>query len=149
MTFILKREQRLARPLASVFDFFQRPENLATITPPWLRFLMLTPSPVTMRRDLELDYRIRPFGIRLRWTSRITEYDPPRRFVDEQIRGPYRRWRHVHEFIDEGATTVVRDEVTYELPFGPLGWLVDVIYVRWSLKAIFDYRERVIREMLG
>jgi ligand-binding SRPBCC domain-containing protein len=145
----LARAQFIPRPLPEVFAFFQRPENLANITPPWLKFIVLSSSPVPMAQGIQIDYAIRLFGIRLRWTSRITEYDPPHLFVDEQIKGPYALWRHRHTFTPQDHGVMVRDEVAYALPFGVLGLLAQWLYVRWSLQAIFNYREKMVRELLG
>jgi len=149
MAYQLIREQFIPKPLDDVFAFFQKPENLAVITPPWLNFVILTPSPIQMAHGAQIDYTVRPFGFRLRWTSVISEYDPPRSFVDEQIRGPYKRWHHRHEFLAREGGVLTRDVVDYELYFGILGWVANAVYVRWSLKSIFDYREKMIRQMLG
>ena len=91
---------------------------------------------------------LRLFGIRLRWTSLITEYDPPHLFVDEQVKGPYASWRHRHTFTPQAMAVIARDEVTYALPFGVAGRLIQWICVRWALGAIFNYREKMVRELL-
>jgi len=148
MAYQLIREQFIARSPEAVFAFFQKPENLAVITPPWLNFVIVSPTPIVMAQGLRLDYSVRPLGFRMRWTSLISEYDPPRSFVDEQVRGPYKRWHHRHEFIAKDGGMLVRDCVDYDLAFGPLGWIANAVYVRWSLKSIFDYREKIIRQML-
>jgi ligand-binding SRPBCC domain-containing protein len=149
VTYQLTRAQFIARPLSDVFAFFQRPENLANITPPWLNFVILSPSPVSMAKGIQIDYAMRLFGIRLRWTSLVTDYDPPALFVDEQIKGPYAQWRHRHTFTPQDNGVVARDEVTYALPWGLWGRLAQVVYVQWVLKAIFNYREKMVRELLG
>jgi len=145
----LERRLVVPRPLDQVFPFFAEPRNLARITPPWLGFRIATGGDLTMRRGLEISYRIRPLGIPQRWTSRISVWDPPRRFVDEQLRGPYRKWHHLHEFLEVTGGTEIRDEVTYELPFGPCGRVAHRLLVRRQLESIFHYRERVVRELLG
>lgn len=147
---VLRREQTVAAPLRDVFAFFERPDNLARITPAWLDFRIVGPDDLTMRRGLEIEYRIRPLKVPQRWVSRITEYDPPHRFVDEQRVGPYRSWHHLHVFeaLDEGRTRIV-DEVTYELPLGPLGDLAHILFVRRQLRGIFAHRFRVIEERFG
>ena len=145
----LHREQFVARPLEDVFEFFKRPENLATITPAWLDFVVLTPSPVVMAEGTRIDYSLRPLGFRVRWQSLITAYDPPRCFVDEQTRGPYAVWRHSHTFTVKDGGVLVGDDVNYALPFGALGWFVDMICVRWMLKRIFDFRAKIIRIQFG
>jgi ligand-binding SRPBCC domain-containing protein len=149
VTYHLTRSQSIARPLPDVFAFFQRPENLVNITPPWMHIMVLSPSPVAMAQGIDIDYAIRLFGVRLRWRSRITAYDPPHSFVDEQLKGPYALWQHRHTFTPEGQGVIARDEVSYALPFGALGRAAQWIYVRWALNAIFNYREKMVRELLG
>jgi ligand-binding SRPBCC domain-containing protein len=147
--YTLKRTQIIRRPIEEVFAFFQQPENLAEITPPQLGFVILTPSPIRMGEGALFDYTIRSFGIRLRWTSLITEYNPPHRFADVQIRGPYSYWHHSHLFEKAESGTQVIDEVRYMLPFGPLGRLVHTLVVRKQLSDIFDYRMVTINKMFG
>lgn len=144
----LERTQVVPRPPAEVFAFYADPNNLARITPRWLGFRILTPG-AQMREGLRIEYRIHPLGVPQRWVSEITVWDPPRRFVDEQRRGPYRTWHHLHEFRATAQGTEIRDRVTYELPFGPLGRLAHALLVRRQLESIFAYRERVVRELFG
>ncbi len=143
---MLEREQHLDAPLEVVFSFFSDAGNLAEITPPWLGFTILTPLPVEMREDLQLDYKIRLAGIPLRWRTRIVEWDPPRGFTDCQERGPYALWEHSHRFeaLEDGV--LMRDRVRYSLPLGGLGRLVHTVAVRRALEAIFDFRRDRIDE---
>jgi len=100
-------------PLDKVFDFFSKPENLSEITPAKLGFNILTPSPIKMEKGTLIDYTIKLMGIPLRWRSLITDYDPPKKFVDEQLKGPYSYWHHTHTFkaVDKGVemNDVVRE----------------------------------------
>lgn len=148
MGYELHRVQWVARPLEETFEFFARPENLARITPGWLSFRIRT-SDVSMRRGLRIEYRIRPLGFPMTWVSEITAYDPPHRFVDEQVRGPYRAWHHEHGFRSSDGGTEVTDMVRYALPFGPIGRAAHALLVRRQLATIFDYRERKLEELLG
>jgi ligand-binding SRPBCC domain-containing protein len=84
----------------------------------------------------------------MRWTSAITVYDPPRSFVDEQVRGPYRYWHHRHDFVSDGDSTVVSDRVRYSLPLGPLGRAAHELTVKRQLLGIFRYRQRAVAAML-
>lgn len=145
----LERRQWVARDREEVFSFFERPENLPLITPPWLGFRILTPGPLTMRRGLVIDYAVRVLGRPARWRSCIEEYDPPHGFRDVQVIGPYRRWDHRHRFRHEGDGTLIEDVVVYEPPLGPLGVLLDAVMIRRQLAAIFDYRHRRVEDLFG
>jgi len=128
------------RPTDEVFAFFSRPENLGRLTPRALGF-ELRSIDTRMRDGLEVEYRVRPlFGIPTGWLSRIADYDPPHGFRDVQLRGPYRRWEHRHRFEPEGDGTRVVDQVTYELPLGPLGEAAHRLWVRPQLEQIFRFR---------
>lgn len=147
-TYRLERRQWLPLPLEAVFGFFERPENLAQITPPWLDFRILTPPPIRMAPAATIDYTIRVLGIRTHWRSLIAEYDPPRGFRDVQLIGPYRLWDHRHRFQAERGGTVVEDEVEYQVAVGPLGRLAHALFVRRQLATIFDYRRDRIEALL-
>ena len=142
----LETSNWLPRPLDEVFAFHADAGNLQRITPPWLDFAIRTPAPVEMRKGTLIDYRLRLHGIPLRWQSAITFWDPPRSFVDEQRRGPYRRWIHRHEFVEEHGGTRVGDEVEYAVPFGALAnWLV----VERDVRRIFAYRREALCRIFG
>lgn len=148
----LQSEQLVPRPRDEVFAFFSRPENLARITPPAMRFALRS-ADRTMRPGLRLRYRLRPFPlVPATWVSEITAYDPPDGFVDVQRAGPYARWEHTHRFADaevgDRPGTRISDTVVYELPFGPLGDLVHALVVRRRLEAIFAHRRRAIATLL-
>jgi ligand-binding SRPBCC domain-containing protein len=146
---VLEFRLLLPAPRVRVFEFFARPENLATITPGWLGFTLLTPAPIMLAAGAVLDYRIRWLGLPFRWRSLIREYDPPYRFVDVQVIGPYARWEHRHMFVEEAGGTVMEDRVTYRLPLGPIGELVHRLGVRRQLEAIFAYRRDRLRSLLA
>jgi ligand-binding SRPBCC domain-containing protein len=125
-------------PLEEVFGFFSDASNLQALTPSWVHFQILTPAPIAMRTGAVIDYRIRIHGIRITWQSEITVWDPPHRFVDVQVRGPYTRWVHTHSFIAERGGTTVADEVDFDVPLGFLvGW-----FVKRDVGKIFAYRQR-------
>ena len=145
----LIRRQFVPAPVAEVFEFFSRPENLAKITPEELGFVILTPSPIAMKTGAQIDYTIRVFGLRVRWTTLITAYEPGSSFVDEQLRGPYASWRHTHRFEEVPGGTMVHDEVRYALPFGLLGTLAHAMVVKRQLGSIFDHRSEVIGGMFA
>ena len=148
-TYRLERRQWLLLPPEVVFAFFERPENLARITPPWLDFRILTPPPIAMAPAITIDYTIRVLGTRTHWRSLIAEYDPPRGFRDVQLIGPYRLWDHRHRFRAENGGTLVEDEVLYQLALGPVGRLAHALFVRRRLDAIFAYRRERIAALLS
>ena len=130
-------------PRERVFPFFADAANLERITPPELRFRIVTPLPIEMREGALITYRLRLFGIPFAWHTRITTWDPPHAFVDEQIRGPYRQWIHRHTFEASAEGTVMRDTVDYGLPLYPFGEISAPI-VAWQVARIFKYRASVI-----
>jgi ligand-binding SRPBCC domain-containing protein len=137
----LTTEIRLPTQLVDVFDFFSDAFNLEEITPPWLHFSVQTPAPIDMKRGALIDYRLRLHGIPIRWRTEITAWDPPYRFVDEQLRGPYRYWRHEHTFGEQDGETIARDQVDYSVPGGALiHWLL----VKPDVRRIFEYRSQIL-----
>jgi ligand-binding SRPBCC domain-containing protein len=145
----LVREQRIARPLPDVFGFFAEAGNLERITPAWLGFTLRGGQPDEVRQGTLLEYRLRLHGIPLRWVSVIEVWEPDLAFVDRQLEGPYRLWRHRHEFTAIPEGTIMRDEVRYALPLGPVGELAHELFVRRDLDRIFDFRRRAVAERLG
>ena len=136
----------LPRPRPEVFEFFADAFNLEKITPPWLQFHVVTAAPIRMQEGAEIEYRLKIRGIPMRWRSRITVWDPPGRFVDEQLHGPYRLWRHEHRFIESAGGTSCEDHVEYA-PLG--GALINKLMVERDVRQIFAYRSECLREMYG
>lgn len=140
----LERRQVIPLDRAHVFAFFEDATNLERITPPFLGFRILSPLPISMSAGTLIDYRIRLFGLPLRWRTRIDVYEPPRCFVDLQLEGPYRVWRHTHLFEETPDGTRITDRVEYEIGFGPFGALARSLFVARTLESIFDYRQRAV-----
>lgn len=148
-TYQLQRRQFIPRPLSEVFPFFADAANLEIITPPWLHFRILTPHPIVMEPGTLIDYRIVLSGVPLKWRTRIETFEPPYRFTDVQLRGPYRLWRHTHEFHEHEGGTLMLDRVDYQLPLGPLGSLAHRLFVQRQLRQIFDFRYETIERLLA
>src|SRR5436305_850257 len=147
---ILERKQRVPLPIADTFDFYGDALNLERITPPLLKFEVTTPSPIEMGVGTLIEYKLRLHRVPVRWRTRIEEWEPPRRFVDAQVKGPYSLWEHTHTFEEDGlGATIIRDRVRYSIPFGPLGELADRLLVQRDLEQIFDYRRDAVARELG
>jgi ligand-binding SRPBCC domain-containing protein len=141
-------------PLDEVFRFFEDPLNLARITPPELGLVVQTPHPIEMRpiemrQGAIIDYRIRWLGLPVSWRTRITEYQQGQYFVDEQILGPFKLWRHRHDFQHVDGASVISDRVEYQLPVGIFGRIAHALIVGRQLKGIFAYRQRAIAKIFG
>lgn len=141
----------IPRPVDDVFPFFADAHNLEAITPNHLKFNVVTPAPIEMKPGTFIDYKLSLRGVPFRWRTRIPVWDPPRRFVDEQIKGPYKLWCHEHTFeaVDDGTATLMVDRVDYKLPMGPLGTLAHGLFVERDLRNIFNYRSERIIDMFG
>lgn len=139
--------QDLPVPRSEVFAFFSDPANLEALTPPWLRFEVLTPRPLPRGEGALFDYRITVRGLPLRWRTLIETFVPGERFVDRQIAGPYALWHHTHRFEDlpDGGTRMT-DLVRYKLGWGLAGRIAAALWVRRDVARIFAYRKAVLAE---
>jgi ligand-binding SRPBCC domain-containing protein len=144
--FYFQAEQWLPRPVEEVFAFFSEARNLETLTPPWLRFEVLTPAPIAMQAGTLIDYRIRVHGLPIRWRTEIVEWNPPHRFADVQLRGPYTLWHHTHTFESREGGTLCRDQVRYR-PRG--GALINWLFVRRDVQQIFAFRRRQLARLFN
>ena len=147
MKHVLEREQVVRRPIGEVFAFFSDAANLERITPAKLRFKILSPLPLATREGALIDYQLRLFGVPFRWRTRIESFEKERQFTDVQLRGPYRSWRHVHEFESVSEGTKMRDRVEYEIPLGPLGEIARALFVTRQVESIFDFRRQAIDDI--
>jgi ligand-binding SRPBCC domain-containing protein len=136
----------LPQPREEVFAFFSDARNLDLITPPWLHFRTITPDPIAIQPGAVIDHRLRVHGFPLRWRSEITDWDPPARFVDEQVRGPYQLWIHEHRFEDQDNGTLVHDHVCYAVLFD---FLLHRFLILPDIEGIFAWRERRLREIFA
>jgi ligand-binding SRPBCC domain-containing protein len=146
---LLERSQRVSTGLEDTFALYATADNLEPITPPWLRFRVLDPRPEALSAGARLEYSLVLHRIPIRWTTEISEWEPPHRFVDFQVRGPYALWEHTHTFEPVAGGTLLVDQVRYAVPYGPLGALAHVAFVRRDLRRIFDFRRDAVAELLG
>ena len=147
----LCKEQWVPIPLPEVFAFFSDPGNLSKMTPPWVGFKILTPAPIKMARGTLIDYEVRLHRIPMHWRSEITEWSPPHRFSDLQLKGPYSYWHHVHSFSASGEGTLVVDQVEYAIPLSwmPGAGLIEHFLVKPELERIFAHRRAALRRAFG
>lgn len=147
--YVLERDQVLPIPLEEAWDFFSTPRNLSRITPGGMGFTIHEPfDDRAAHTGQRIRYTVRPLlGIPLTWVTRIEDVVPPRRFVDTQERGPYRKWRHTHTFEPVPGGVRMNDRVEYELPLGPLGDLAHSLFVKRKLRTIFDFRRKALESI--
>jgi ligand-binding SRPBCC domain-containing protein len=144
---LLETETTIPASRKYVFAFFSDASNLGRLTPPSLGLRILTPLPIRMGEGALIDYRILLRGLPMRWRTRICRWNPPFEFIDEQLKGPYRRWIHHHTFEErDSRTTFMRDRVRYALPYAALGDLA-LPFIQTELWGIFGFRQRVILEI--
>jgi ligand-binding SRPBCC domain-containing protein len=143
---ILDRSQVLPGTPDDVFAFFADARNLEAITPPLLRFEVVTPQPIELRVGALIQYRLTLHGLPVRWLTSIQAWEPPYRFVDTQVTGPYALWHHTHTFEDHAEGTLMRDVVRYAIGFGPLGELAHRAFVRRDVEKIFDFRRNALNQ---
>ncbi len=145
LTYQLFTSQHLPMGQKEAFEFFEDPGNLCNITPPWLTFCMLNKeSSRGVYENAEFDYTIKFLGIKMPWRSRIIDYQPPERFTDIQVKGPYKSWTHLHVLERVPGGTLIRDEVTYALHLPAL--MLHPFLIRKKLIDIFTYRAVKIAE---
>jgi ligand-binding SRPBCC domain-containing protein len=135
--------------IEKTWQFFGAAENLPAITPPWLRFTILTPAPIRIGQDTLLDYTIRWAGVPIRWRTRIIDWTPPRQFIDLQVRGPYTLWHHQHTFNPVADGVECTDRVIYKVPVAGIGRAMHALTIRRQLLDIFRFRREVIGRELG
>ena len=145
-TFVLSTKLWVPLNRHHVFELFSDAFQLEHLIPPWLNFRVLTPGPIEMRAGRLIDYQIRLHGIPIRWRTEITDWEPPFRFTDSQLRGPYRLWVHTHTFEELDGGTLVRDRVEYQVPGGSIA---NQLFVQGDLRRIFNYRHDQLPGLLG
>jgi ligand-binding SRPBCC domain-containing protein len=145
---IIEQHLVIGRPRPAVFAFFADPRHVNHLTPPWLRVRLLR-GEARRQAGAVLDYRVQCFGIPLAMRGFVREFDPPFRFLEVQVRGPFARWEHRHRFLDTGETTLMEDRLVYRLPFGLVGRAVHLLVAQQMMAAAWAYRTRRIGELVG
>lgn len=141
----LIRKQFVKTDLNTCWDFFSSPSNLKVITPDYMGFDVKTDVPEKMYEGLIISYTVKPLlGIPMEWVTEITHINEKSFFVDEQRIGPYKMWHHEHHFKEIDGGVEMTDIVSYVIPFGILGKLVQPILVQPKLEEIFAYRFKVV-----
>jgi ligand-binding SRPBCC domain-containing protein len=143
----LHAEMFLPRSPQELFEFFSDVNNLERITPALLNFHVLSSSTPSIERGTLIDYKLRIRGFPVRWRTEISTWDPPRSFSDRQLKGPYKQWIHTHLFEPRDGGTLCLDDVDYIVPGGPLAPLIHKLAVAPDVRAIFEYRQRVLNEL--
>jgi ligand-binding SRPBCC domain-containing protein len=146
---LLERSQTVPVSPAEAFELYGDVGNLERITPPWLRFRILDPRPDRLVAGARLEYSLVLHRFPIHWITEIREWEPPHRFVDFQAQGPYAQWEHTHTFEPVPGGTRLEDRIRYAIPYGPLGTLAHVAFVRRDLQRIFDYRRDAIAELIS
>lgn len=148
---VLRATQTLPRPVEVVFPFFADAYNLEKLTPEFLRFHVLTPSPIEMKSGAKIRYKLKIRGVPIKWKTTILDWDPPHQFVDNQDSGPYSLWHHTHTFepTPDGHGTICTDTVRYR----PKGWLlaglINRFFVQRDVQNIFRYRFQRLDEIFA
>ncbi|MCT4642922.1 MAG: NAD-dependent epimerase/dehydratase family protein [Bacteriovoracaceae bacterium] len=140
----LFRTQFIPKNLEETFTFFCDEKNLEMITPKELNFNVLGKNTAKIQSGTLIDYKLKIHGIGVKWTTEILDFEMNKKFTDTQLKGPYKKWYHVHEFYPVCGGTLMLDTVDYILPFGKLGDLLGIYFVKKDLKKIFNYRKEVI-----
>ena len=151
-TWLLRTTQWFPRRREELFEFFGDAFNLEQITPPFLHFQVQTARPISMRPGTLIEYRLKLHVLPIRWKTEITAWEPGIRFIDTQLRGPYRLWVHEHRFYDDAGGTRVEDAVSYRVPMQSwpgVGWMVHALFVQRDLRTIFTYRGQVLKRLFG
>jgi len=147
MLFQLKQKITLNTTMKEAWDFFSNPRNVKVVTPPKLNMTITSELPDTMYEGMIISYKVHPIlNIPLTWVTEITKIIPNKLFIDEQRHGPYKMWHHEHFFREVDNGIEVEDLVSYIMPFGPLGILVQKLHVQMELESVFDYRTKVLKE---
>lgn len=147
----LYREQQLNCDIETAWHFFSSPKNLSKITPKDMGFTVLSDyNGEQIAKGMVIDYIVSPLlKIPLKWRTIITHVDTNKSFTDFQVKGPYKYWKHFHEFIPNRGGVLMKDTVDYEMPFGFIGKMAHLLFVKKKLEAIFDFRYTILEKLFN
>ncbi len=148
-TYYFTQQIKIHKTIQEVFEFFSNAENLNRITPPHLEFKILTPQPIQIEPGTTIDYRLRLYKFPIHWKTKITAWEPPYRFVDAQLKGPYKKWIHQHRFQSENDGTIVEDNLEYAIPGGIAAPFIHWIFVKRDIENIFRFRAGKLDEIFS
>jgi ligand-binding SRPBCC domain-containing protein len=136
----------IAAPPETVFDL-ELDVGVHTQSLSFSRETAIGPHPPQLRKDDQVTWRARHLGVYWTMTVRITSYDRPRSFVDEQVCGPFAHFRHVHTFAaQDGGGTEMRDQISFKAPLGLIGWIAErVILARYLAVTVAVRNEHMKR----
>jgi len=146
---LLEYTTLLPAPVSDVWHYFSDPRNLARITPPYMRFRITGfPNGEVFQEGMLIRYKVSPLlGIPVTWVTRIEAVTPLQKFVDVQLKGPFKLWEHTHTFEEKAGNTLMKDSVRYLPPLGILGSLANALFLRQQLAGIFAFREKAVKEI--
>ncbi|APG65498.1 hypothetical protein LPB136_09070 [Tenacibaculum todarodis] len=140
--YTLKTQQELNISIEKAWDYFSSPENLAKITPPKMGFNITSQVDKKAYQGQIITYKVSPIPfIKTNWVTEITQVKEQAFFIDEQRFGPYKMWHHEHWFEElTNGNTLMKDKISYKIPFGFLGHLAQSVFIKKQLNTIFNYR---------
>ena len=141
---LLIEQQWIEKPLSEVFDFFKDAKNLEKITPEYLQFKVLSMNTKDIKEGSLINYKLKLRGIPFKWKTLISKFKENDMFIDQQEKGPYKKWVHTHTFSEVNGGTLINDHVVYKLPLGSVGRIVAGRFVKNDVENIFSYRKEVI-----
>ena len=145
--YLVESQVWIPRPQDEVFQFFSDAGNLQRITPSWLNFRVLDMTTPAIEQGTRINYRLKIRGLPVRWQSEIVIWEPPHRFVDHQVKGPYSVWQHEHRFAEKDGGTECVDLVQYQPPGGLLAPAINRLFVADDVRKIFDFRSVKLRKI--
>lgn len=146
--FQFKAKQLLPISIDKAWEFFSNPNNLPKITPPWLNFEVTTQLDKKMYAGMIITYKVRPMlNIPATWVTEITHVRESYFFVDEQRFGPYKFWHHQHIFREAKGGIEMEDIVSYAVPFGFFGSIVNRLIISKKINEIFSFRKEKLKEL--